>query len=96
MIIHKLALFIFLFSSSYNKISFKWLILLYEEERFLLGIKRSTGAFGILGRIKIYVDEKEVATIKQNQQIEIHLSSDEANIYVKQVGSQSNELVVKA
>lgn len=58
-------------------------------------IKRNTGLSGILGRIKIYVNDKQVATIKPNQQIELDLPADEAKISVSQAGVRSNELVVK-
>lgn len=61
----------------------------------MLRIKRNTGFSGILGRIKIYVNDQKVAMIKQNQQIELELPTDEAKIYVSQVGTHSNELVVK-
>jgi len=66
-----------------------------KELYILVRIKRSTGFSGFLARIKIYVDDEQVATIKQNQQIEVELPTDEAIISVSQAGVNSNELVVK-
>ena len=48
----------------------------------------------MLGKIKIYRDGHEVAKIKEGQQIELELPSDEAKITVSQFASRSNELVV--
>ena len=62
---------------------------------FLVRIKRNTGIPGSLGRIKIHVNDEQVATIKQNQNIELELPTDEAKIAVSQAGTRSNELVVK-
>ena len=62
---------------------------------FLVRIKRNTGIPGSLGSIKIHVDDEQVATIKQNQNIEVELPTDEAKIAVSQAGVRSNELVVK-
>ena len=61
----------------------------------MLRVKRNTGFSGILGRIKIYVNDEQVATIKPNKQIELELPANEANISVSQAGVRSNELVVK-
>lgn len=62
---------------------------------FLVRIKRNTGIPGSLGSIKIHVDDEQVATIKQNQNIEVELPTAEAKIAVSQAGTRSNELVVK-
>lgn len=61
----------------------------------MLRVKRNTGFSGALARINIYVNDKQVATIKRNQQIELELPADKAKISVSQVGVRSNELVVK-
>ena len=60
----------------------------------MIGVKRNTGFTGILSRIKIHVNGKEVAKIKEIQQIELYLPADEVKIYVSKAGSYSNELVV--
>lgn len=49
----------------------------------------------MLGKIKIYIDDQEVAKIKQNGQIELEVSTNEAKITVSQFGSHSNKLVVQ-
>ena len=61
----------------------------------MVRIKRNTGIPGSLGSIKIHVDDEQVATIKQNQNIEVELPTDEAKIAVSQAGTRSNELVVR-
>lgn len=61
----------------------------------MIRIKRNTRIPGSLGRIKIHVNDEQVATIKQNQNIEVELPTDEAKIAVSQAGTRSNELVVK-
>ena len=61
----------------------------------LVRIKRNTGLSGAGSRIKIYVNDKKVATLKQNKQVELELPSDEAKVSVSQLGVHSNELIVK-
>lgn len=61
----------------------------------LLRIIRNTGLSGFLARINIYINDKQVATIKRNQQLELELPAEEAKISVSQAGVRSNELVVK-
>ena len=61
----------------------------------MVRIKRNTGIPGSLGSIKIHVDDEQVATIKQNQNIEVELPTAEAKIAVSQAGVRSNELDVK-
>lgn len=61
----------------------------------MLKIKRNTGISGSLGRIKIHVNDEQVATIRQNQNIEVELPTNEGKIAVSQAGTRSNELVVK-
>ena len=61
----------------------------------LVRIKRNTGLSGVLAKIKIYINDKQVAAIKPNQQIELELPADEAKLSVSQIGVRSNELVVK-
>lgn len=60
----------------------------------MLSVKRKTGFTGILSNINIYINDKKVAGIKQNQQIELALPTDKAKIYVSKMGTYSNELVV--
>ena len=61
----------------------------------MVRIKRNTGILGAGSRIKIYINDKKVATIKQNKQVELELPSDEAKVSVSQLGVRSNELIVK-
>ena len=61
----------------------------------LVRIKRNTGLSGVLAKIKIYINDKKVATIKQNKQVELELPSDEAKVSVSQLGVHSNEVIVK-
>ena len=61
----------------------------------MVRIKRNTGLSGVLAKIKIYINDKQVAAIKPNQQIELELPADEAKLSVSQIGVRSNELVVK-
>jgi|SRR5699024_8327618 len=70
-------------------------IINYKEMYILIRIKRNTGIPGSLGNIKIDVNNEQVATIKQNQNIEVELPTDEAKIAVSQAGTRINELVVK-
>lgn len=58
---------------------------------FLVRIKRNTGIPGSLGSIKIHVDDEQVATIKQNQNIEVELPTAEAKIAVSQAGGWSKD-----
>jgi hypothetical protein len=61
----------------------------------LVRIKRNTDILGAGSRIKIYINDKKVATIKQNKQVELELPSDEAKVSVSQLGVHSNEVIVK-
>lgn len=61
----------------------------------MVRIKRNTGILGAGSRIKIYINDKKVATIKQNKQVELELPSDEAKVSVSQLGVHSNEVIVK-
>ena len=61
----------------------------------MVRIKRNTGILGAGSSIKIYINDKKVATIKQNKQVELELPSDEAKVSVSQLGVHSNELIVK-
>ena len=61
----------------------------------MVRIKRNTGILGAGSRIKIYINDKKVATIKQNKQVELELPADEAKVSVSQLGVRSNELIVK-
>lgn len=49
----------------------------------------------MLSRIKIKIDGKPVAKIRQNQEIELELPNDNAKIIVSQFDAHSNELLVK-
>ena len=60
----------------------------------MLRIKRNTGYSGALARISIYINDELVETIKRNQQIELELPTEEATIFVSQMGVRSNKLVV--
>lgn len=62
---------------------------------FLVRIKRNTGISGAGSKIKVYVNDEKVATIKRNKQIELDLPAAEAKLSVSQLGVQSNELIVK-
>lgn len=61
----------------------------------MVRIKRNTDILGAGSRIKIYINDKKVATIKQNKQVELELPSDEAKVSVSQLGVHSNEVIVK-
>lgn len=61
----------------------------------LVRIKRNTGISGAGSRIKVYVNDEKVATIKQYKQVELELPADEAKVSVSQLGVRSNELIVK-
>ena len=61
----------------------------------MIRIKRNTGILGSLGSIKVYVNNKQTAKVKQDQNIELDIPSDEAKITVSQAGVRSNELIVK-
>ncbi len=61
----------------------------------MLRVKRSTGFSGALSRINIYINDEQVARIKQNEQIELELPTNEAKISVSQAGVRSNDLIVK-
>lgn len=61
----------------------------------MIGIKRSTGVSGSFFKSKVYLNGKEVAKIKEGQQIELEIPDGEAKIYIQQFENRSNEVLVK-
>jgi len=58
-------------------------------------IKRNTGWQGSGSNIKIIVNGEEVASVPENQQVEVELPHDQAHLKVSQLGISSGEIEVK-
>ncbi len=58
-------------------------------------IKRKTGYIGMLTKIQIKLNDEKVASIENNQQIDIQLPEGKALLKVTQFGTKSNEIEVK-
>ena len=60
-------------------------------------IKRNTGWTGIASKIQIRLNGEKVASVEQNQHIEVEIPEDKANLQVTQLGflgSKSNKIEV--
>lgn len=67
------------------------------DNNITITIKRSTGWIGIASKIQIKLNGKKVATVKQNQHIEVEILEDKSNLQVTQLGflgSKSNKIDV--
>lgn len=58
-------------------------------------IKRNTGWQGAGSNIQIKVNDEKVASISENQHLEVELPHDKAHLKVSQIGIKSNEIEVK-
>ena len=58
-------------------------------------IKRNTGWVGSGSKIQIKLNGEKVASVKENQQVEVELQNDKAFIKAVQFVAKSNEIEVK-
>lgn len=58
-------------------------------------IKRNTGWIGSISKIKIKLNGEKIASVTNNQQIEVELPNNKAFIKAIQLGVKSNEIEVQ-
>lgn len=58
-------------------------------------IERNTGWMGMGSKIQIRVDGEKIASVSENQYVQVELPGDKAHLKVTQFGVKSNEIEVK-
>lgn len=61
----------------------------------MITVKRSTGWMGSATKMQIIVNRERVATINNNQVLDVELPDDKNNLKVRQFGVSSNEIEVR-